>query len=426
MGKKKVWVIDLPAGPSGGKSETSASNATHEYVGGSGPERVAVHVGPVRDRSRLLVFLAYFLGPIAPLLMRQGRLSAVWAIVGWVGVPVWALMLWQWPEIARWVEGGRIPFHLWFLTVCGLALLSAATWARAVLLAGQDPHFFAERLSDWLQDPRIVGFIGLTVPGLGLLVTAAARRAALAVWNAGVVLLAAWVLTHGKWLWKCNRVLSDGIAPGTLETFFILAFFVLCIGGLIWIGGALDGSRRARERWAWEADLRGDWSVIVLFVVIVLFFATFRPHTVAQNLDEYAARMRAEDFHTIPLQATVAAMRLDPARPGFALHAAQLYEESGNKVEAELIRGELRRRWQEYASLLHPDLPDPQVPQPLPISADPSLGSGAAPKPEAGAPPVRPAAPSDSATSSAPAAGSAPPGSSAPAAGSSPSGSSAP
>jgi len=408
MPKKKVWVIDLdePLGRTEGPRTASAQSRSAAPI--------SVRVGPVPDRTGRLILLAYALGPLAPVVMRQGRASIVWGILGWAGVPVWTLMLWRWQEIAGWIEGGKLPFQIWLVGMGVLALLGILAWSRAVYLAGGDARFFPERMSEWFLDPRIVGFLALVVPGSGLLLTGASRRAALAVCNAGIVLVATWLLWHGPWLWRCNRSVADGIAPGRMEYLLLAALGVACLGGLLWIAGALDAVRRARERWAWESDLRGDWSAIALLVAFLAFFVTVRPSAVAQGLDGYARRLHRAGFHIVPLHATVLAMRLDSGQPGFALHAAQLYEAAGRSVEAELIRAELRRRWQEYSRLLHPELPDPQVPLPLPIPADSNAAPAAGlesrpPDPSPGAATPGASAPSPSSTpgvSSSPTAGS--------------------
>jgi hypothetical protein len=357
---------------------------------------VSVRLGNVRDRSVALLFLTYALGPLAPALSRRGWVDGLWALLGLVGFPIWAGMAWRWQEVSVWLQSGRLPFFPWLAGVCGLAFLGFAAWSRAVFLAGWDARFFPERLPRGLREPWIAGLLGLVAPGSGLLVSGAPRRAALALCNSGVVLLAGLGLWKVRWLWACNRSGSGTIDSQAMEYLLLGALGIGSLGALVWIASALDGARRARLRASREAEVRGDWSAFALLVALAAFFATLRPPALARELDALAQRLRPAGFAIAPLQATRLAMKLDPARPSYALHAAQLCETLGRHGEAERLRNELRARWKEYTALLHKDASDPEVLLPLPPPIEPGMpatgsagpgvsGSGASRSPRSGA-----------------------------------------
>ena len=72
----------------------------------------------------------------------------------------------------------------------------------------------------------------------------------------------------------------------------------------------------------------------------------------------------------IPLGMEQAAMRLDPSRPRYVMHAAELHDRLGQTEEARALRSELRTRWHEYAEMLLRQEVDSEIEVPLePIGA---------------------------------------------------------
>jgi hypothetical protein len=299
-GRKKEWVIDVD-GSSLRDAERAAALerarrfADHASESTASTEEGYYVLGPVPDRTRMLLLLTYALGPAAPVLTQTGRRQIVWAVLGLLGVPLWVGMLWKWPVLSGWLAAGRVPLLPWLLVSALLFCLTFAAWSRSVFLTGWDARFFAERLPSWLQNPAIVGLLGLVAPGAGLLVSAAPRRAAIAVGNAGLTLLAAAIVVSAPLLWKCNQLTSSGaIPPRALEMLFIAAFAATIVGSLMWFTHALDGARLATYRSGRRTHRRGDWFAVAVLAALVTFFVTFEPRSLAHDLDRHAQSMQSE------------------------------------------------------------------------------------------------------------------------------------
>jgi hypothetical protein len=376
-GRKKEWVIDVD-GSSLRDAERAAALerarrfADHASESTASTEEGYYVLGPVPDRTRMLLLLTYALGPAAPVLTQTGRRQIVWAVLGLLGVPLWVGMLWKWPVLSGWLAAGRVPLLPWLLVSALLFCLTFAAWSRSVFLTGWDARFFAERLPSWLQNPAIVGLLGLVAPGAGLLVSAAPRRAAIAVGNAGLTLLAAAIVVSAPLLWKCNQLTSSGaIPPRALEMLFIAAFAATIVGSLMWFTHALDGARLATYRSGRRTHRRGDWFAVAVLAALVTFFVTFEPRSLAHDLDRHAQSIHAAGLHYVPLPIGLLVTHLDAARPSYGLHVAGYYDALGKKEQALRIRTDLRARWQEYANLTALAVSDPWVPLFLPVSVLP-------------------------------------------------------
>jgi hypothetical protein len=305
----------------------------------------------------LLFVVAYMLGPLAPVVMRQGAGSVVWALLGLAGAPVWALLVWRWPEVTAWLAQGRIPFLPWFAGMLALTVVGTLAWARAVYLAGRDPRFDAAKLPGWLRGPGLVGYVGLFAPGGGLLLGGAPRRAALAVVNAGIAAVAGLVLWHAPLLWKINLA-TDAIplSGRTLETVFLAAGALGFLAALGWIASVLDGMRVGLQRIGGPRTALGDWLNLVLLVALAALYVTSEPSLMARDMDAYATSFEHRGMQLVPLQLVRLSQRLDPARPAYAVHEADLLEASGEPVHAAQVRAGLRGRWNEYVRIFAPSM----------------------------------------------------------------------
>lgn len=346
---KKVWVIGVDD-----LRERVRSGATRGGTS-SEAEKLQVHVGSVPDRTGLLLVTAYVLGPLAPVVMRQGKGSVLWAILGLAGLPLWGLHVWRWSEISAWLANGVIPFLPWLLGMLVLTVLGTLAWARAIHLAGSDPRFRPDRLPRWIRGPGLIGYVGLFAPGSGLLLGGAPRRAAMAVANAGVVGVAALLLWKAPMLWKVNLATDAApISTRTLEAAFLAAFTLGFLGALGWVASVLDGMRVGLQRIGGPRTALGDWMNLLLLVALVSLYIASEPKVVARDVDQYASSLEQRGMQLLPLQLMRVSRRLDPARPAYALHAATLLEASGRPEEAAQVRDELRAGWEEYERILAP------------------------------------------------------------------------
>ncbi len=348
-----VWVIDvddLRQRMRSGKDRVTGKT--------DDAERLQLAVGRVPNRTGLLFVLAYMLGPLAPVVMRQGKGNVVWALLGMASLPLWGLLVWRWSELSAWLAHGAIPFMPWFTGMLALTALGILSWARAVYLTGIDPRFCAVKLPGWVRGPGPAGYLGLFAPGGGLLLAGAPRRAALALANVCVLVVAALVVWKAPVLWKINLATNAAPISGrTLEAAFACAFALGFIGCLGWVASVLDGMRLCLHRSGDPRTTLGNWLTLLLLVALAALYVASEPTMVARDVDQYAAALEQRGMRRVPLQLVRVSRRLDPARPAYAVHAATLMEASGQPEQAAQVRTELRRRWDEYVRIFAPPTP---------------------------------------------------------------------
>ncbi len=292
------------------------------------------------------IIISYLLGPLAIFAIRQGRRSRFWVALAAASAVMILSLLFGWNNILAGLgEKGFVIIPL--MIVASVSILAGFTaWARAVYLLGSNRALFAQNLPDQLKKPGLVGSLGFIVPGLGLLVSGHHRRAAFTVWLTGFFALSIFVLSRAGWLWSWNRGAgSDALQGATLERLFAVMGIVGIFGALVWIVQALDGARLAERRFVRDASPSGNATAFVLLASLVAFFLMFEPASVADTLDRFAVSAGHEGFRLLPLHAELAAMRLDPSKPAFAIKAAELYDGLGRHESARIIREEMFERW---------------------------------------------------------------------------------
>jgi hypothetical protein len=301
--------------------------------------------GYVRPASAQFVILSYLLGPLAIFTTRVGRRSRLWAALAGVSAVLVLSLVFGWSHIlSKFGEKGFVILPLMLVTSISM-LVGFTVWARAVYLLGRHRPLLARNLPEPLRKPGLIGMLGFLVPGLGLLVTGHHRRASCAVWLSGLLALSLFVLTRAAWLWSWNRGAgSEAIQGTTLEHLFLGMGIAGLIGALVWIVQALDGGRLAERRFVQKRRPSGGGAAFALLAALVLFAFLFQPASVAETLDRFAVSAGYEGFRVLPLHAELAAMRLDPSRPAFAVKAAELYEDIGRHEDAQILRGDLAKR----------------------------------------------------------------------------------
>jgi hypothetical protein len=304
-------------------------------------------------RAALLLLALYALGGMAPLVLRMGRRRFLWALLGLAHLAAWVGLFYTWPSLRGWISDGRLPLGPLLASLGAVTLGGTTAWTRALVLAGHDERFRPARLPAALRRPWLVGALGFPVPGLGLLAAGRPVRAALALWNAMAVGVAALVLRNSEMLWAWNAHSGgDGVPGALLESVFVASAGVAGLGGLLWVAGALDGGRLASLRGQEGASAHGDWVALALLASGAAFAVSFRPEALARDADCIAGAMRYEHYRWIPLCLEVGATKLDPARPEYAMHIADLYVDLGKRDASRALCERLHERWEVYAQML--------------------------------------------------------------------------
>jgi hypothetical protein len=299
------------------------------------------------------VIFSDLLGPLAILTTRQGRESKFWVALAAASAGMMLSLLFGWNHILAGLgEKGFVIVPLMLLMSMSI-LVGFTVWARAVYLLGGNRALFTQNLPDPLKRPGLVGALGFLVPGLGLLVTGHHRRAAFTVWLTGLFALSIFCLSRAAWLWSWNRGAgSDALRGATLENLFIIMGITAAFGTLVWIVQALDGARLAERRFVRNANPSGNATAFVLLASLVIFVLMFEPASIADTLDRFAVSAEYEGYRLLPLHAELAAMRLDPSKPAFAIRAAELYDGLGRNESAQNIREEMFERWKPCIGVL--------------------------------------------------------------------------
>jgi hypothetical protein len=195
--------------------------------------------------------------------------------------------------------------------------------------------------------------IGLALPGLGLLIAGRRWKAAFAVWCAGLLIAAAAVLKHWRWL-VGDAGGESAPVHSSIEWTLILAAGCTVLGLLAWLAAAFDGLRVVSP--AARSSGLADGLGLTLLVALAVFVATFRPVSIARDLESAAEGMRRHGLRAAPLLLTEAASTLDPSAPDYLARAAALCDELGRREEALAKRRLLQERAARFAGAVGAEL----------------------------------------------------------------------
>ncbi|MBP2681340.1 MAG: hypothetical protein H6Q78_1203 [Candidatus Krumholzibacteriota bacterium] len=345
MSPAKVYIIDDPSRTATRKRRTATA--------GKRPARTpsSETASPLRIKRHgwLLALRAYALGPINLVLWPRGKGRIAWAIVG-AGSLVATALLWIWwsaffDVLARFERG--VVF--WVVSVVLVILLIATAWARAVATS--------ERRVCWPRVVRHSGavcMLGLVLPGLGLLIAGRRWKAAVAIWCAGLLVAAIVVAKHWRWL-VANGVDGQGdLTHHTIEGVLCVAAGCVVFGFITWLVFAFDGVRAVSP--AARSGSVANGLALALLVTLTSFLATFRPISIARELDSAAERLRQDGLRVIPLALYEFASMLDPGTPTYLAGAAMLYDELGLDDTAAAKRDLLERRAAQFAGAVGAEL----------------------------------------------------------------------
>jgi hypothetical protein len=331
-GKRQVWIIpgdlapELPPPPA---------------VEAPGHRIVAAPIARRRrrpePRSLRLLVRAYSLGPLGTLLGGASRWEQVLAVLALMAGVFWVLL--QLPPVAAGLPAAP---RLAAMLLCGSFLLLA--WCRELVLAAGQHRLNPERLPAWMRRSATAGFLGLPVPGLGLLIAGHSGRAALAFFNAGLTVQALLIVVG------LSRELGPWGVSTAVEAWLAGAALAFALGALLWVASALDGARLLAGVQRRPRVVPADRYALALLLALVLFSAGFQPADFAGDLDGLAVTLQERGFRHLPLACELWALRLDLGRPEYALRAADLAGATDRPVLAGALLYSVRERWQVCAT----------------------------------------------------------------------------
>lgn len=340
----KVYVINRPE-----------QSATRKSDSGNGGKQAARTRGrPTTSRatkgnSWRLALRAYALGPLNLILWPSGRGRLAWAVVGAGSLIAVALLCIWWGKFFEVVESLQHGATVWVVSVVLVILLAATAWARAVATSA--------RVSSWprsLRKPGVVCALGLVLPGLGLLIARRRRKAALAIWCAGLFVAAILVSKHWRWLLAEGVGGTGGVTHQSIESLLVVAVSCVVFGFFAWLILAFDGVRAVSP--VARSGSVANRLALALLVLLVLFLATFRPTSIARDLESAAAQLQYHNLRIIPLALYEVASILDAGTPTYLAGAATLCDEMGLRDTAEAKRDLLHKRATQFASAVGAEL----------------------------------------------------------------------
>jgi hypothetical protein len=320
---------------------------------------------PTRRPFRALGTLLglYSLGGVAPLALRVGPRQFGWATLWIVSLTGWVTLGWFWKPVHAMMTSARLPILPFLLALVIVHVMGSLSWSRAVVRTVRDDRFQPDRLPGFLRHPGVAGPLGMVFPGIGLAMAGHGRRAGLALWNAAQVLFAGLLLFNSGLLWTWNTKEGVDALPKTfVEGILAACVGVVVLGGLLWIGSALDGARFQERIRATRRLAPGDGVALALMLALATFAVSFRPARVAHDLDAFATSMRFSGYRLIPLALESSAATLDPGRPEYAMRVAELHTDMGHTAKAQIIHARLRERWEAYAQMLLQSASTPSSP----------------------------------------------------------------
>jgi hypothetical protein len=344
MSSQKVYVIDVPD-----QSATQKRRAGMTRWRTMRRRRRETHsISRSRSKSWLAAFRTYALGPLSLLLWPPEDRRTASVILG-VGSLVGAALLsiW-WRAFFEALQPLAFAAVIWATSVAIVILLMATAWTRAVATSEE-----AVRWPQQMRRPSVVCAIGLVLPGLGLLIAGRRWKAAFALWCAGLLVAAVVILKH--WRWLVGDAGGENVPVHlSIEWTLILAAGCTVLGLLAWLAAAFDGLRvvSPTARSSGVADGLG----LILLVSLAVLVATFKPVTIARDLESAAEGLRRHGLRVAPLALTEAASTLDPGSPDYQARAAALCDDLGRREEALAKRRLLQERAARFAGAVGAEL----------------------------------------------------------------------
>ncbi len=318
------------------------------------PKRRPKQLQPAKSSLQFapLVSLTYLLGPLAILLTPHGRQQKHLVVLAAVSVAATlGLVVGRFGGL---VSEGR-PGSVWFWAALAvIAVVGGFTvWARALHLAGREGIPHVNKLPHWLRRGSVISALGLIAPGSGMLLKGRAGRASLTLWLLWPVVLALVFLANAMGLWRHHMVSGWLASSGpVLETTFLVAAVVVALGFLGYVAQALEGMRQVLVEPGLQTHVKGDYYALGVVVAVIAMIIVANPVEMAHQLDLGSDILREEGMQSIPLQLTLTASRLDPAKPEYTMQAMELYTAMNQPEQADALRADLNRDLGSYVAMV--------------------------------------------------------------------------
>ncbi|MBN2185613.1 MAG: hypothetical protein JW746_09825 [Candidatus Krumholzibacteriota bacterium] len=299
-----------------------------------------------------LVF-SYLAGPLSVLTVGRGRESRLWIAISLSSVILGIIAFCMWIGLSDW-STQKNPAGVAALLVAVAAVIAwFSAWTKGIRLIRQYGSPRMKRMPDWIRGPLAAGLLGMAFPGMGLFINGRSRQAVAVLWMVCMTIISLLLLSKAFWLWNFNlHAGAFAVRPDTLEYALISSGVIVALGGLVWIVQALNGVRLASLASSRKMVYRSNWASAALLFSVIAFSILSKPAEIAEALDIGAAITRGEGMKIIPLKFSLAAIRFDPARPGYFVRAIGLYEDCGDSSAAEDMRRELIDRLMPSVPLL--------------------------------------------------------------------------
>jgi hypothetical protein len=300
----------------------------------------------------LLLTLTYLLGPLAIVLTSRGRQEKYMVLAGGFSVAVTvALVLARFGGVVR--ADRPASAWLWLALTITAAICGFSAWARALSHVGREGVPHVNKLPHWLRRGSAISALGLVAPGSGLLLSGCGRRAATTLWLLWPAAAALVVLFNAMGLWRHHLASGWLAATGpALEFTFMIAAGIAAISFLGYIAQALEGMRQVVVEPGLKTRVKGDYYAVAVVAAVVVLAVVANPAQMAHQISVGGDVLREEGFQSIPLQLSLTASRLDPARPEYTLQAMELYAELGRAEKADELRAELDRNLGSYVAMV--------------------------------------------------------------------------
>jgi hypothetical protein len=251
------------------------------------------------------------------------------------------------------IEDGGIAIFLWLMTTALIVLTGVTVWSRGIFLVGNRIVSSGFRLTRRLRTPWATAVLGFVLPGLGFILIGSPLRAACALWLVSPLIGSVLVMARAPWLWSWNQSAGPyGMSSNTLEALILTTVAVALLGGLAWVLQALVAARDIVNRNIGFRASEGSLIAAALLIALIALGALVDPVSLAEELDYYALALHGEGFRVTPLYLSFAAVKLDPSRPVYELHAVDLHESMGRHQTASRMRNELDERMKPYVMTL--------------------------------------------------------------------------
>ena len=299
-----------------------------------------------------LLALTYLIGPLAILLTPRGRQQKpIVAMAGLAVLSTAALIAMRFGGLVRESQPGSVWIWGGLLTVAVIGGFTA--WARALHLVGREgvPHL--NKMPHWLRQGWAISGLGLIAPGSGMLLSGRADRAAITLWLMGPVVLAIAILLNAMGLWQHHLASGWLAAAGpALEAVFMVAVGLVALGFLVYVAQALEGMRQVLVEPGLKTRVKGDYYAMAVLASVVVMVVVANPVRMAHQLDLGGDILREQGFQAIPLQLTLAASHLDPAKPEYSMQAMDLYVALGDYEKADSLRADLDQNLSAYVAMV--------------------------------------------------------------------------